>query len=77
MDPLLKKILLGGRPSEEELRRFVNSRIVHGNNSKSIMDLLDISERSLGLVKNEPRDILKALIARKVASVINRKVFNH
>lgn len=79
IDSLLAKIASEGNPTERELRNWLGSRFSGSKDVAKVQRVLDLPSKTKLLVnaaKHSPRTLAKALLLRKMAKELHRKVFN-
>ncbi len=78
LDPLLVKIVLGGKPSEKELRRWLSRKIVKGRQTEQVQKILDMPSKIrilASIARYDPKTLLKATALRKLAKAVHRNLF--
>ena len=80
LDPMIARVLLGGKPSQEEVQRWLSSKVIGPRNASKAKKVLDLSDKVKPVIlfaSNNPKDIIKAAIIKKVTGSLYRKLFNH
>lgn len=79
IDSLLAKIVLGMNPSERELRNWLSSKVSKSRDVAKVQKVLDLPSKTkilIGAARHNTGALVKALVVRKVAKEIHRKLFN-
>ena len=78
LDPLLVKVVLGGKPSEAELRRWLSRRFGKGKQTEQVQKILNMPSKIRilsNIARHDPEVLLKAVALRKLAKAVHRNLF--
>ena len=76
---MLVKLVLGGKPSEMELRTWISRMFFRSRTASWVQKILDMPRKFRilgGVARHDPETLAKAIIVRKVSKEIHRKIFN-